>query len=297
MEEEKVDHRAGFVNILGSPNVGKSTLMNALVGEKVSIITSKAQTTRHRIHGIVNGENFQIVYSDTPGLLNPKYKLQENMLRAAKSALIDADIIVFVTEVNESPSESLPFINRIKKAEVPVFLVMNKIDLSHDEQLKILHAQWKEILPECEFFPVSALMKFNLDNLFERILEDLPQNPPYFPKENLTDKSERFLTAEVIREKILLNYKQEVPYAVEVEVEEFKEKSNIIRIRSVIYVERDSQKGIIIGGGGKAVKKVGVDARKDLEKFFGKKIFLELFVKVKKDWRNSEKSLKDFGYH
>lgn len=296
MEEKKGDHKSGFVNILGSPNVGKSTLMNALLGEKLSIITSKAQTTRHRIHGIVNGDNFQIVYSDTPGILNPKYKLQENMLKAAKSALIDADIIIFVTEVNEEPSSNLPFIERIKKSEVPVFLVMNKIDLSDEKRLNILYDRWKEILPKNEFFPVSALMNFNLDNLFNKILETLPKSPPYFPKGDLTDKSERFLTSEVIREKILLNYKQEVPYAVEVEVEEFKEDKNIVRIRAIIYVERESQKGIIIGGAGKAIKKVGVDARKDLEEFFGKKIFLELFVKVKKDWRNSDKSLKDFGY-
>lgn len=296
MKEKKGDHKAGFVNILGSPNVGKSTLMNALVGEKLSIITSKAQTTRHRIHGIVNGDDFQIVYSDTPGILNPKYKLQENMLKAARSALIDADIIVLVTEVNEEPSENIPFIERIKKSEVPVFLVMNKIDLSNDNRLNELYDKWKEILPESEFFPVSALIKFNLDNLFSRIMDTLPKSPPYFSKEDLTDKSERFLTGEIIREKILLNYKQEVPYAVEVEVEEFKEDKKIIRIRAVIYVERESQKGIIIGESGKAIKKVGTDARKDLEDFFGKKIFLELFVKVRKDWRNSEKSLKDFGY-
>ncbi len=296
MTEKKGDHKSGFVNILGSPNVGKSTLMNALVGEKISIITSKAQTTRHRIHGIVNGESFQIVYSDTPGIMNPKYKLQENMLKAAKSALVDADIIIFVTEVNEEPSGDLPFIEKIKKSKVPVFLVMNKIDLGNDEKLSKLHEKWMQILPECEFFPVSALMNFNLDNLFKGILEKLPEGPPYFPKGELTDKSERFLTGEVIREKILLNYKQEVPYSVEVETEEFKEEKNIIRIRSVIYVERDSQKGIIIGNAGKAIKKVGTDARKDLEEFFGKKIFLTLFVKVKKDWRTNEKNLKDFGY-
>lgn len=218
------------------------------------------------------------------------------MLKAAKSALIDADIIIFVTEVNEEPSSNLPFIERIKKSEVPVFLVMNKIDLSDEKRLNILYDRWKEILPKNEFFPVSALINFNLDNLFNKILETLPKSPPYFPKGDLTDKSERFLTSEVIREKILLNYKQEVPYAVEVEVEEFKEDKNIVRIRAIIYVERESQKGIIIGGAGKAIKKVGVDARKDLEEFFGKKIFLELFVKVKKDWRNSDKSLKDFGY-
>ncbi|MFW5821518.1 MAG: GTPase Era, partial [Bacteroidota bacterium] len=285
------------VNILGSPNVGKSTLMNALVGEKLSIITSKAQTTRHRIHGIVSGDDFQIVYSDTPGILNPKYKLQENMLKAAKSALIDADIIIYVTEVNEEPSSNLEFIERIKNSEVPVFLVMNKIDLSNDEQLSMLYDRWKEILPECEFFPVSALRNFNIAALFQKILDNLPVGPPYFPKDELTDKSERFLTGEIIREKILLRYKQEIPYAVEVETDQFTEEKNIIRIRSVIYVERDSQKGIIIGNAGKAIKSVGIDARKDLEDFFGKKVFLELLVKVKKDWRNSDKSLKDFGYH
>jgi GTP-binding protein Era len=267
-----------------------------LVGEKLSIITSKAQTTRHRIHGIVNGEDFQIVYSDTPGILNPRYKLQENMLKAAKSALDDADIILYVTEVNETPSPGLPFIEKIKNSTVPVILIMNKIDLSNDEGLNTLLHKWKEILPNSEFFPVSALNNFNIDNLFKKIIDKLPEGPAYFPKDELTDRSERFLTAEIVREKILLNYKQEIPYSTEVEIEEFKEEKDIIRIRAVVYVERESQKGIIIGNAVKAIKKTGIDARKDLEEFFGKKIFLALFVKVKKEWRNNEKYLKDFGY-
>lgn len=296
MKEESRKHRSGFVNILGRPNVGKSTLMNSLVGEKLSIITSKAQTTRHRIHGIVNGEDFQIVYSDTPGLLNPKYKLQENMLKAARSALEDADIILYMTEIDEYPSEEMPFIPKLKKYNVPVLLVMNKIDLGNEEKLTELQKRWEEILPNAEFIAVSALLKFNIDNLFRAIFEKLPYGPPYYSKEDLTDKSERFFVGEIIREKILLNYKQEIPYSVEVEVEEFKESKEIIRIRSVIYVERDSQKGIIIGNAGKAIKKTGMDARKDMEEFLGKKVYLELFVKVKKDWRNNENMLRKFGY-
>jgi GTP-binding protein Era len=297
MKEESGKHRSGFVNILGRPNVGKSTLMNSLVGEKISIITSKAQTTRHRIHGIVNGEDFQIVYSDTPGLLNPRYKLQENMLKAARSALEDADIILYMTEINEEPSEEMPFINKIKHTEVPTLLVMNKVDLGSEDKLSELQARWEEILPNAEFIAVSALLNFNIENLFKSIYEKLPEGPPYYPKEDLTDKSERFFVGEIIREKILLNYKQEIPYAVEIEVEEFKESEDIIRIRSIIYVERDSQKGIIIGNAGKAIKKTGIDSRKDIEDFFGKKVFLELFVKVKKDWRNNDNMLRQFGYH
>ena len=296
MSEKEGKHKSGYVNILGSPNVGKSTLMNALVGEKLSIITSKAQTTRHRIHGIVNGEDFQIVYSDTPGILDPKYKLQENMLKAAKTALVDADVILFVTEVNEEPSDDFPFTERLKKTEVPVFIVMNKVDLTDEARLKELQEKWAEILPNAEFIAVSALLKFNLENLFREILEKLPEGPPYYPKDELTDKSERFFTGEIVREKVLLNYQQEIPYSVEVEVEEFKEEDNIIRIRCVIYVERETQKGIIIGNAGKAIKKTGTDARKDLEEFFNKKVFLALFVKVNKDWRNNERTLRRFGY-
>jgi len=289
-------HKSGFVNIIGSPNVGKSTLMNALVGEKLSIITSKAQTTRNRIHGIVNGDDFQIVYSDTPGILKPKYRLQESMLKSARSALIDADIILFVTEVREEPSEELPFIPRLKKADAPVLLVMNKIDLTTQEGLENLRREWEKLLPDSVFIAVSALEKFNLENLFREIMEKLPESPPYYTKEDLTDKSDRFFTGEIIREKILKNYQKEIPYSVEIEVEEFKEEENIIRIRAIIFVERDTQKGIIIGHQGKAIKKTGTDARKDLESFFSKKIYLELFVKVRKDWRNNDSDLKRFGY-
>lgn len=289
-------HRAGFVNILGKPNVGKSTLMNALVGEKLSIITSKAQTTRHRIQGIVNGEDFQIVYSDTPGILEPGYKLQENMLKSSKSALIDADILVFVTEIDDEPTEDYPFYSRIKNFAKPVVLVVNKIDLADQERLEYLHQKWMELLPGAIFIPVSAIEKFNLENLFSRILENLPFNPPYYPKDELTDKTERFFAGEIIREKILINYKQEIPYAVEIEIDEFKEEKSLITIKAVIFVERETQKGILIGKAGDSLKKTGTDARKEMESFFGKKVFLSLFVKVRKNWRNNEKYLKDFGY-
>lgn len=296
MTEKTEMHRSGFVNILGRPNVGKSTLMNSLVGEKLSIITSKAQTTRHRIQGIVNGEDFQIVYSDTPGILNPKYRLQESMLKAARSALEDADIIIYMTDVEETPSEKMEFIPKIREISVPVILVLNKIDLGDESTVENLRKAWIEILPKAEFIAISALHNFNIGNLFRSIFEKLPPGPPYYPKDELTDKSERFFTGEIIREKVLMNYKQEIPYSVEIEVEEFKEEKNIIRIRSIIHVERDSQKGILIGQGGKAIKKTGTDARKELEEFFGKKVFLELYVKVKKDWRNNERMLKNFGY-
>jgi GTP-binding protein Era len=290
------NHRAGFVNILGRPNVGKSTLMNILVGEKLSIITSKAQTTRHRIHGIVNGENYQVVFSDTPGILDPNYKLQEFMLKNARAALTDGDLFLYLTEIGEEPGKEEYFIKRLKKSKVPVLLIINKIDLTDQEKLEETVSQWKDILPNAEIFPVSALKKFNVDNLFRRILELLPESPPFFPKDMLTDKSERFLVAEFIREKILLHYKQEIPYSVEIEVESFQEEKGIIRIRAVINVEKESQKGILIGHKGAALKRVGKESREAMELFFNKKIFLELFVKVQKDWRNNERKLKNFGY-
>jgi GTP-binding protein Era len=289
-------HRAGFVNILGRPNVGKSTLMNVMVGEKLSIITSKAQTTRHRIHGIVNSDNYQVVFSDTPGILAPNYKLQEMMLKSARAALTDADIFLYLTEIGEEPGKEEYFIERLKKSSVPVILLINKIDLSNQEELEERVAQWKEILPKAEIFPVSALKNFNVDNLFKRILELLPESPPFFPKDMLTDKSERFITGEIIREKILLHYKQEIPYSVEIEIESFEEEKKIIRIRAVINVEKDSQKGILIGHKGAPLKRIGKEARLEMETFFNKKIFLELFVKVQKDWRNNERKLKNFGY-
>lgn len=294
MEEKK--HKSGFVNIIGKPNVGKSTLMNALVGEKLSIITSKAQTTRHRIQGIVNGEDFQIVYSDTPGILLPNYKLQENMLKASRTALIDADILLYVTEAGDEPAEDFPFIDKIQKAKVPVLLVINKIDLSSQDRLEELHTKWSNILPKATIIPLSALKKFNLDLLFKLIIDFLPEGEPYYSKEELSDKSERFFAGEIIREKVLLNYKKEIPYSVEIEIPEFKEDEKIIRIEAVIYVERETQKGILIGQGGLALKKTGTDARIDLESFFDKKVFLSIVVKVKKDWRNNETNLKAFGY-
>lgn len=289
-------HKAGFVNIIGKPNVGKSTLMNALVGEKLSIITSKAQTTRHRIQGIVNGEDFQIVYSDTPGILDPRYKLQENMLKASRSALVDADVLLFVTEAGDRPVEDYPFLDKVKKSKASVILVVNKIDLADQERLDHLFQKWTELLPNAVFLPVSALKNFNLDRLFNLIMEKLPYSPPYYPKDELSDKSERFFTGEIIREKILVNYKKEIPYSVEIEIEEFKEEENIIRIRAIIYVERESQKGILIGKSGLSLKKTGTDARLELETFFNKKVFIAIVVKVKKNWRNDEKYLKGFGY-
>jgi len=284
------------VNILGRPNVGKSTLMNAMVGEKLSIITSKAQTTRHRIQGIVNGDDYQVVFSDTPGILDPNYKLQEFMLKSARGALTDADIFLYITEIGEQPGKENDFLERMKKSKVPVLLLINKIDKSDQQTLEERFGQWQEALPEAEIFPLSALKKFNVDNLFKRILELLPESPPFFPKDMLTDKSERFIVGEIIREKILMHYKQEIPYAVEVEVESFKEEEKIIRIRSVIYVEKDSQKGILIGHRGEALKRVGKEAREEMERFFRKKVFLEMFVKVHKDWRDNEKKLKNLGY-
>ena len=290
-------HKAGFVNIVGNPNVGKSTLMNNLVGERVSIITSKAQTTRHRILGIVNSDDYQIVFSDTPGVLKPKYKLQESMLGFSESALTDADILLYVTDVVEDVSKNSDFIEKVAKEKVPVLLVINKIDLlKGNNDLLAIFDKWKTLLPQAEIFPMSAKENFNVSNLMSRILELLPDSPPYFGKDALTDKPARFFVTEIIREKILLTYDKEVPYATEVLVEKYDEKPDSIHIMSVIYVERDSQKGFIIGHGGSKLKKVGIDARKDIEKFFDKKVFLEIFVKVEKDWRNRENKLRSFGY-
>lgn len=289
-------HKSGFVNIVGNPNVGKSTLMNALVGERISIITSKAQTTRHRILGIVNGEDFQIVYSDTPGVLKPNYKLQESMLNFSNSALTDADVILYVTDVIENGEKNADFIEKVKKQKAPVLLIINKIDLTDQPKLVELVEKWKGILPEAEIIPISAQNNFNLEYVLKRIKSMLPDSPPFFEKDALTDKPARFFVTEIIREKILTNYDKEIPYSVEAVVESFKEDNKMIRINAVIYVERDSQKGIIIGQGGKMLKKVGIEARKDIEAFFEKKVFLELFVKVEKDWRNKDRVLKDFGY-
>ena len=289
-------HKAGFVNIVGNPNVGKSTLMNALVGEKISIITSKAQTTRHRILGIVNGEDFQIVYSDTPGVLKPNYKMQEAMLEFSKSALTDADVLLYVTDVVDRPEKNAKFVKMVNASSAPVILVINKIDQIDQKQLEKKVEEWKNIIPRAEILPMAALHKFNLEPLLRRIKELLPESPPFFDKDQLTDKPARFFVTEIIREKILLNYDKEIPYSVEVEVERFKEEENIIRINALIYVERDSQKGIIIGRGGKSLKHIGIEARKDIEAFFDKPVFLELFVKVDKDWRSSTSRLKHYGY-
>lgn len=290
-------HKSGFVNIVGNPNVGKSTLMNDLVGERISIITSKAQTTRHRIMGIVNTDEYQIVFSDTPGVLKPKYKLQESMLGFSEEALTDADVLLYVTDVVEDPSKNADFLARVAKEKVPVLLVINKIDLlKGNDQLEPIVARWHELLPNAEIFPTSAKEHFNVANLMNRIVELLPEAEPYFGKDALTDKPARFFVTEIIREKILLNYDKEVPYSAEVVVEKFEEKEKSIHIMAVIYVERDSQKGILIGHGGSRLKKVGIEARKDIETFFGKSVYLELFVKVEPDWRNRENKLRSFGY-
>ena len=291
-----MEYNAGFVNILGNPNVGKSSLMNRLVGERLSIITNKSQTTRHRIKGIVNGENYQIIFSDTPGVVKPSYKMQEYMLDFSKSAIIDADIILYVTDTVESNDKNPDFIQKVNASEAPVLLVINKIDLTTPDKLNTLFDRWKELIPRAEIFPISATENFNVDNLYQRILELLPVGEPYFGKDDLTDMPARFFVNEIIREKILLNYEKEVPYSVEVVVEEFKEDDKRINISAVINVERESQKGILIGKQGAALKKVGTEARKDIETFFGKKVFLSLFVKVLKDWRNKENELKQFGY-
>lgn len=291
-------HKAGFVNIVGNPNVGKSTLMNELVGERISIITAKAQTTRHRIMGIVNADDYQIVFSDTPGVLSPKYKLQESMLEFSEEALVDADILLYVTDVVEDPTKNKSFLDQVaKQNKFPVLLVINKIDLlkGQDDLIKIID-RWKQLLPKAEVFPTSALEKFNVNNIMKRIVELLPDSPPFFGKDALTDKPARFFVTEIIREKILLLYDKEVPYATEVLVEKFEETDTSIHIMAVIYVERDSQKGIIIGKGGQKLKRVGIDARKDIELFFQKHVMLEMFVKVEKDWRNRDNKLRAFGY-
>jgi len=289
-------HKAGFVNIIGNPNVGKSTLMNALVGEKLSIITSKAQTTRHRILGIVNGEDYQVVFSDTPGIIKPAYELQESMMDFVKTAFEDADVLIYMVETGEKELKNEAFFEKITKVKVPLLLLINKIDLSNQAEVEEQMAYWQKKVPNASVFPISALENFNVQNVMQEILSLLPECPPYFPKDQLTDKPERFFVNETIREKILEQFKKEIPYAVEVETESFQEEEDIIRIRSVIMVERDSQKGIIIGHKGAAIKKVGSEARKDLEKFFEKTIFLELFVKVNKDWRSRSSQLKRFGY-
>ncbi len=288
-------HKAGFVNIIGNPNVGKSTLMNALVGEKLSIITSKAQTTRHRIMGIVNGIDFQIIYSDTPGIIKPHYKLHESMMKFIETALIDADIILLVTEVNDKIKD-IEILKKIEKLNIPILVLINKIDLSDQQTIEEQIKLWKSRLKKAEVIPISALEKFNIKKVFDKIIEKLPENPPFFPKDELTDKSQRFFVSEIIREKILLYYSKEIPYSIEVVVDEFKEEKNLIRIKAFIYVARDSQKAIIIGHKGNAIKKVGTEARIDIEDFIEKKVYLELSVKVNKDWRNKEIQLKRFGY-
>ncbi|WP_454981385.1 GTPase Era [Capnocytophaga haemolytica] len=289
-------HKAGFVNIIGNPNVGKSTLMNAFVGEKLSIITSKAQTTRHRIFGIVSGDDFQIVFSDTPGIIKPSYQLQESMMDFVKSAFDDADILIYMVEIGEKELKDEVFFERINRLQIPVLLLINKIDTSSQEILEAQVAYWKEMVPRAEVYPISALAGFQTDVVFNRIIELLPSSPAFFPKDQITDKPERFFVNEIIREKILLNYKKEIPYSVEVETESFVDSEQILHIRSVIMVERESQKGIIIGHKGEALKRVGVQARADLEKFFGKQVHIELYVKVNKDWRSNTRQLRRFGY-
>lgn len=290
-------HKAGFVNIVGNPNVGKSTLMNQLVGERISIATFKAQTTRHRIMGIVNTDDMQIVFSDTPGVLKPNYKMQEMMLAFSESALADADILLYVTDVVENPEKNMDFLEKVKKMSIPVLLLINKIDESDQQKLGGIVEKWHALLPNAEILPISAKNKFGVDMLLKRIKELLPESPAFFDKDQLTDKPARFFVSEIIREKILLYYDKEIPYSVEVRVERFKEDEKRIHINAIIYVERDSQKGIIIGHQGVALKKVNTESRKALEKFFGKKIFLEIFVKVDKDWRSSQRELDAFGYN
>ena len=290
-------HKSGFVNIVGNPNVGKSTLMNQLVGERISIATFKAQTTRHRIMGIVNTDDMQIVFSDTPGVLKPNYKLQESMLAFSESALTDADVLLYVTDVVENPEKNMDFLEKVAKMDVPVLLLINKIDESDQKNLGDIVEKWHGLLPKAEILPISAKNKFGIDMLLRRIYELLPECPPYFGKDQLTDKPARFFVSEIIREKILLYYDKEIPYSVEIRVESFKEEQKLIRIRAIIYVERDSQKGIIIGHQGIALKKVSMESRKALEKFFGKSVFLEVYVKVDKDWRSSDKELGAFGYN
>jgi GTP-binding protein Era len=289
-------HKAGFVNIVGNPNVGKSTLMNLLVGERISIATFKAQTTRHRIMGILNTDDAQIVFSDTPGVLKPNYKLQEAMLRFSRSALRDADVLLYVTDVVETPEKNSDFIEEVRKLDVPILVLINKIDLTNQAELVKKVELWHELIPEAEILPISATAKFNIDVVMKRVMELLPESPPYFEKDALTDKPARFFVTEIIREKILLHYDKEIPYVCEAVVEQFKEDEGKIYIKALIYVERDSQKGIIIGHEGSALKRVATDARRELEKFFGKRIFLEIYVRVDKDWRNSDRQLRRFGY-
>ena len=292
-----MQHKAGFVNIVGNPNVGKSTLMNRLVGERISIITPKAQTTRHRIMGIVNTDEYQIVFSDTPGVLKPKYKLQESMLEFSEEALVDADILIYVTDVVETITKNQSFLEKVAKMKVPILLVINKIDLlKGDADLMTIVDKWRAVLPTAEVFPTSAQENFNVDNLMKRIVELLPDSPPFFGKDDLTDRPARFFVTEIIREKMLLDYDKEIPYAAEVMVELFDEKPDSIHIMAVIYVERDSQKAIVIGHGGQKLKRIGIEARKDIEAFFRKHVYLELYVKVEKDWRNKENKLRAFGY-
>lgn len=289
-------HKSGFVNILGNPNVGKSTLMNQLTGEKLSIITSKSQTTRHRIMGIVNGDDFQIVYSDTPGILNPKYRLQEAMMNFVHTALSDADLILYVTDVVETVDKNEEYLQKIIQAPVPKIVVINKIDLSTGDRLDTIFEYWTNLIPGAEVIPISALTRFNIENLFRIILEKIPEGPAWFPKDQLTDRYERFFVTEIIREKILSNYQKEIPYSVEIEIESFTDEKNITRIGAIIHVARDSQKGIIIGHKGQKLKKVGTEARKDIEEMLGRKVFLELHVKVTKDWRDNQSALRRFGY-
>ena len=288
-------HKAGFVNIIGNPNVGKSSLMNALVGERLSIITSKAQTTRHRIMGIVNGEDFQIIYTDTPGIVNPHYKLHQQMMGFVYNALEDADLFLLVTEVGET-LKNQELLNKIILSDIPVILVINKIDLSNQQQVTEKMAYWQNIIPRAVIIPASATERFNIDAIFNHIMQLLPENPPYFPKDELTDRSMRFFVSEIIREKLLLYYQKEIPYSCEVAIESYEEKEGVDSIRAIIYVERESQRAILIGHEGKSIKKVGIEARKDIEEFSGKKCFLNLYVKVMKDWRNSDRALKQFGY-
>ena len=294
--EQNIKHRSGFVNIVGNPNVGKSTLMNRLVGEKISIITAKSQTTRHRIMGIVNTPEYQIVYSDTPGVLQPNYKLQEQMLGFSLSALQDADVLLYVTDVVEKIDKNDKFLTKVQQLDLPVLLLINKIDQTNQSDLEKFVDVWKEMLPKSEIYPISALNDFGVEMIQKRILELLPESPPYFEKDALTDKPARFFVTEIIREKSLLIYQKEIPYSIEVVVEEFKEESDIIRIRAIILVERDTQKGIVIGNKGESLKKLGTMARKDIEQFFDKKVFLQLYVKVEKDWRDRDNMLKRFGY-
>ncbi|MDR1552497.1 MAG: GTPase Era [Prevotellaceae bacterium] len=290
-------HRSGFVNIIGNPNVGKSTLMNMFVGENLSIITEKSQTTRHRILGIVSGDDFQIVYSDTPGIIKPKYRLQSSMMKFVNTAIGDADVIVYVTDVIEKFDKNIEYIEKLNNIEAPIILVINKIDLTNQQILNNLVEQWQKLLPQAFIYPASALEKFNLDNVFSKILELIPEGPAYYAKDELTDRNLRFFASEIIREKILLCYQKEIPYCVEVSIENFIEDKKMYTIEAVIHVARESQKGIIIGQAGKSLKRVGTDARKDMEKFFDKKVFLKLFVKVDPDWRDNERQLKKFGYN